>query len=295
MRRQERPAPSPRLTRRAAGFKRRKPRRPARTGWCYDRRQRSGVEGMFAARSPRRTFLNWSVDSSSERALAPGPPCAAWSRAPKDRAFRRLRGAAGARRLAHVLARVVEALAVFALVGALALAVRLSQGPIYLEALHDKIASSLQERAGDGYAVDLGPTYVMHDSWGVGLGFRRLTVRDAAGRTVLSAPTGKIALDPFAAFLAQVKVRRLELDGLSMRLRVAAGRRAVDRRLGRRQRGADRPAELRFGAREPQPRRADPRRRRGDGRRGPGGRPADPRQRPLQDRQRCDASLGDVQ
>ncbi len=127
----------------------------------------------------------------------------------------------GRRQLLHVLARVVEALAVLALVGALALAVRLSQGPIYLEALHDKIAWSLQERAGEGYAVDLGPTYVMHNSWGVGLGFRRLTVRDAAGRTVLSAPTGKIALDPFAAFLAQVKVRRLELDGLSMRLRVA--------------------------------------------------------------------------
>ena len=72
------------------------------------------------------------------------------------------------------------------------------------------------------------------------------------------------------------------------------GRRFVDRRLGRRQRGADRPAELWLGAREPQPRRADPRRRRGHGRRGPGGRPADPRQRPLQDRQRCDASLGDL-
>jgi len=127
-----------------------------------------------------------------------------------------------ARRIAHVLARVIEALALFALVGALALAVRLSQGPIYLEALHDGIASSLQERAGEGYAVDLGPTYIMHESWGVGLGFRRLTVRDAAGRTVLSAPTGKIGLDPLAALLAQVKVRRLELDGLSMRLRVAA-------------------------------------------------------------------------
>ena len=38
---------------------------------------------------------------------------------------------------------------------------------------------------------------------------------------MLSAPTGKIGLDLFALFLAQVKVRRLELDGLDMRLRVA--------------------------------------------------------------------------
>ncbi len=121
----------------------------------------------------------------------------------------------------RALARVAELAAVLALVGALALAARLANGPIYLEALHDKIALSLQERGGDRYTIELGPTYIMHDSWGVGLGFRRLIVRDAAGRRVLSAPTGKIGLDPFALFLAQVKVRRLELDGLAMRLRVA--------------------------------------------------------------------------
>ena len=117
---------------------------------------------------------------------------------------------------------MAEAVAVAAILGALALAVRLSGGPIYLDAFHDKIASSLQERAGDRYAIELGPIYVMHSSWGVGLGFRGLKVRDDEGRTVLSAPTGKIGLDPFAALLAQVKVRRLELDELEMRLRVAS-------------------------------------------------------------------------
>ena len=88
--------------------------------------------------------------------------------------------------------------------------------------MHDQIQTSLQERVGDRYAIALGPTYLMHDSWGVGLGFKGLTVRDAAGRTVLSAPSGKIGLDPFAAALLDVRVRRLELDGLDLRLRVAA-------------------------------------------------------------------------
>ena len=127
----------------------------------------------------------------------------------------------GIGRIAHVFARLAELALLFAILGALALAIRLANGPIYLDGLHDTIASSLQNRAGDRYAIELGPTYIMHDSWGAGLGFRGLTVRDAAGRTVLSAPTGKIGLDPFALFLAQVKVRRLELDGLDMRLRVA--------------------------------------------------------------------------
>ena len=88
--------------------------------------------------------------------------------------------------------------------------------------MHEQIQASLQERVGDRYAIDLGPTYLMHNSWGVGLGFKGLTVRDAAGRTVLSAPSGKVGLDPFAAALLDVRVRRLELDGLDLRLRVAA-------------------------------------------------------------------------
>ena len=131
---------------------------------------------------------------------------------------RRLR----ARRAVRVAARVAEAGAVLALFALLVLAARLSHGPIYLQTLHDKIASSLQERVGDRYAIDLGPTYLMHDDWGVGLGFRNLTVRDAAGRTVLAAPAGKIGLDTFALLLAQVKVRRLQLNGLALQMRVAA-------------------------------------------------------------------------
>jgi hypothetical protein len=128
---------------------------------------------------------------------------------------------ARARRAARVVGRVAEAAALVTLLAVLVLAARLAHGPIYLQTLHDKIASSLQERVGDRYLIDLGPTYLMHDAWGVGLGFRRLTVRDAAGRKVLAAPGGKIGLDPFALVLAQVKVRRLELDGLDLRLRVA--------------------------------------------------------------------------
>ena len=126
------------------------------------------------------------------------------------------------RRLRHVVIHVVEAMAIVALVGVAVLALRLSSGPIYLEWLHDKIVSSMQERTGGAYVVELGPTYVTHNSWGVGLGFRNLKLKDRQGRTVLSAPHGQIGVDPFVAFLGEVRVRRLELDDLSLRLRVAA-------------------------------------------------------------------------
>ncbi len=132
------------------------------------------------------------------------------------------RSAGAPRRLRHVAIHLVEAFGLLGLVAVALLAFRLSSGPIYLEWLHDQIASSLQERVGDGFSVELGPTYVMHDAWGIGLGFRKLTLRDRKGRPVLSAPRGQIGVDPFVAFLGQVKVRRLELDDLGLRLRVAA-------------------------------------------------------------------------
>ncbi|MGA9850769.1 MAG: hypothetical protein WBQ45_24410, partial [Roseiarcus sp.] len=59
-------------------------------------------------------------------------------------------------RIAHAFVRLAELALIFALLGALALAIRLSNGPIYLEMVHDKIATSLQERAGERYAIELG-------------------------------------------------------------------------------------------------------------------------------------------
>ncbi len=238
---------------------------------------------------------NWSVGLTSDPVRAPGPPCAACATAPPVRAYpppvRRSRGA----RIRHVAARVAEAAAVLALLAVVAFAARLANGPIYLQSVHDKIASSLQERIGYRYAIDLGPTYLTHDSFGVGLGFRRLTVRDVAGRTVLAAPAGKIGLDIAALFAASVKVRRLELDGLDLRLRVAA-----DGALSIAVSGDESAApialpERRVWPRKPQSRRAGPRQRGGDGRGWTGDRPADAGQRALRDRQRGDAPVCDLQ
>src|ERR1700748_294758 len=112
-------------------------------------------------------------------------------------------------RLTHVCLRTVEFVAALFIVGGLALASLLARGPLRLVGMHDQIQTSLQERVGDRYALALGPTYLMHDAWGVGLGFKGFTVRDAAGRTVLSAPSGKLGLDPFTLPFLDVRVSRL--------------------------------------------------------------------------------------
>ncbi|MGO4869001.1 MAG: DUF3971 domain-containing protein [Roseiarcus sp.] len=96
----------------------------------------------------------------------------------------------------------------------------LALGPINVESLNPRIAQSLEERLGARYAVAIGPTYLMSMKGGVGLGFGGIVIRDRAGRVVLSAPSGRVGLDALSLLGLQVKVRRLELDGLDLRLRL---------------------------------------------------------------------------
>src|ERR1019366_9625240 len=88
---------------------------------------------------------------------------------------------------------LVAVLVVAATVGGLALL--LAWGPISLESLNPRIASSLQERLGPRYVVSIGRTSLMRGDGGVALGFGDIAIRDSAGRPVLSAPGGRVGLD----------------------------------------------------------------------------------------------------
>jgi hypothetical protein len=96
----------------------------------------------------------------------------------------------------------------------------LASGPIDVEGLNPRIVQSLEERLGARFAVAIGPTYVMRMDGGVALGFGGITIRDRSGRAVLSAPGGRVGLDALSLLTFQIKVRRLELDGLDLRLRL---------------------------------------------------------------------------
>ena len=96
----------------------------------------------------------------------------------------------------------------------------LATGPISLESLKPSLTRSLEERLGAGYHVSIGPTFLMRGPSGVGLGFGGIQIRDGEGRTVVSAPGGRVGLDVVALLALDVKVRRLELDGLVLKLRV---------------------------------------------------------------------------
>jgi len=96
----------------------------------------------------------------------------------------------------------------------------LGSHPIDVDGLNPRIVQSLEERLGSRYAVAIGSTYLQRMHGGVALGFGDITIRDRAGRTVLSAPGGRVGLDALSLLMFEIKVRRLELDGLDLRLRL---------------------------------------------------------------------------
>ncbi len=162
-------------------------------------------------------------------------------------------------RIARITVRAVELAIVVALIATAALAIRMSRGPIYLDSLRERVASSLQERLNGRYVVDLGQVYLMHDSWGVGPRLQRAHAPRSEGssRRLVARRTDRPRSSGAGARTGEGPTAAVG------RSRHAPARRggwhAVDRGVGRRERRADRAAEFIFDrARERQSRRADP-------------------------------------
>ncbi len=96
----------------------------------------------------------------------------------------------------------------------------LASGPVSLERLKPQIVASLEERLGGKYRVAIGPASLMNGPHGLGVGFGGIEIRDLQGRAVVRAPSGRVGLDVLALLTLDIKVRRLELDGLDVKLRV---------------------------------------------------------------------------
>ncbi len=138
----------------------------------------------------------------------------------QGRTLPRARRLATARGVLRAMLQVGGVAFVFALAALGGFFLLLGSGPISVEPLNPRIVQSLEERLGERYAVTIGPTFLMRMEGGVGLGFGGITIRDRAGRTVLSAPGGRVGLDTLSLLTFEIKVRRLELDGLDLRLRL---------------------------------------------------------------------------
>jgi hypothetical protein len=107
---------------------------------------------------------------------------------------------------------------VFALLGAALFMFRLTQGPVAIALVGDKIKAAIGEQLGSRYQVRLGDTLIVAGVNGPALSIDGFSLKDQSGRTIVAAPKAAVSVDPLALLAGKVSLKRLELQDLELRL-----------------------------------------------------------------------------
>lgn len=112
------------------------------------------------------------------------------------------------------------ALGVFSVVllGAVLFAVRLSLGPIPIDRFAPRIASAIGERFGNGYEFKLGKLAITLDGVAPVLSIDELTIKEPAGRNILTAPRAEVSVGPLALIAGRISLKRLEIYDIELHL-----------------------------------------------------------------------------
>lgn len=101
--------------------------------------------------------------------------------------------------------------------GMAALMIRLSQGPMRVDSLGQRIAAALDERTGNRYVFDLGATMIEQSSNGPTLVIDDFRVRSGA-QTVIEAPRAEVSIDPLSVLTGNVQPRRVQVSNIDINL-----------------------------------------------------------------------------
>ncbi|MCI0600809.1 MAG: DUF3971 domain-containing protein [Beijerinckiaceae bacterium] len=95
---------------------------------------------------------------------------------------------------------------------------RLALGPIPIDSFAPQIANAIGERFGHGYEFGIGRIAIARDGFVAVLSIDELSVREASGRTILTAPKAEVSVDPLGLIVGRVTLKRLEILDVELRL-----------------------------------------------------------------------------
>lgn len=95
---------------------------------------------------------------------------------------------------------------------------RLAFGPLSIQGLGPQIAKALDERFGRGIEFGLGGTSIARNGLELALNIDTLSIKEASGRIILTAPRAEVSIDPFALIFGRVTPRRLEIFDVEVNL-----------------------------------------------------------------------------
>ncbi len=101
-----------------------------------------------------------------------------------------------------------------------ALVVVLGLGRLNLDAFRAPLVAALQQRLGPAYRLEIGEMAIERQDHGLALALDGLTVSQANGQRLLTAPKADLIFDPLSLLAGRIKPTRVELDDLAVQLRV---------------------------------------------------------------------------
>jgi hypothetical protein len=107
------------------------------------------------------------------------------------------------------------------LIGGGALWWRLGSGPIMLDLMTPWLTSAIEQKLGDRYRIHVGGTQLERDEQGrTALRLRDITVRDASGELVATAPKAEVGIAGASLLLGNTRVERFHLVDANVTLRI---------------------------------------------------------------------------
>ena len=98
---------------------------------------------------------------------------------------------------------------------------RLGTSPISVDIVTPWLETSLEQRLGGDYDIDIGGTQLERDESGrTAVRIRDIVLSDADGTVVASAPKAEVGIDSASLLLGQVRPERLSLIGAEMSVRI---------------------------------------------------------------------------
>jgi hypothetical protein len=112
-------------------------------------------------------------------------------------------------------------LAVLAVVAAGAIVYRLSQGPLSMDIVTERVTSALESQFGEGFDVTVRHADLERTADGILLGVSGIVVRDASGQVVVAAPRAQIGFDATSLMSRRPVPKHIEFLGLAVVLTIA--------------------------------------------------------------------------
>ncbi len=118
----------------------------------------------------------------------------------------------------YFLPRLAFGLFSLVLLAAVLFAARLWFGPIPIDSLAPRVAGAIGERFGNRYEFNIGKLAITLDGAVPVLSIDELSVKEPAGRNILTAPRAEVSVGPLALIAGRIGLKRLEIYDVELRL-----------------------------------------------------------------------------